>query len=375
MANDNYILIVDDSPLERRLLRGILEKSGYVVEEAESGRAAILSIERAVPDVVLLDIMMDQEDGIEVCRSLRENYSITELPILMVTSHSVESKLAESLEVGANDFISKPVYKAELLARVNTQLQIRRSTNMLIKTQEQLASKQRMESIGLLARAIAHNFNNTLGTIQGSAELLEYMIKAQGRERDIFNLISDAIKKAAKLTAGLYIFSTPKEEGLCESPAEVIKASLPLAEALSGSRIKYELQVDENLPPVAMTTADMSTVLLQLLKNSVTAISKEGLIAITAKRKEAAKVSFVVSDTGCGIVKEKVARIFDPFFSTKDSTIQDEMEMAFDGSGLGLYVAYNLVKQAGGSMQVLSSSREGTSIEYQVPVVQQVNLH
>ncbi len=117
--NGARVLVVDDEVHILRLLRRTLETNGYTVEAAESGREALEAVGRSVPDVVLLDLMLPDIDGLEVCRQLRERL---EAPIIVLSARGEERTKVSALDLGADDYLTKPFGTAELLARLRVAL-------------------------------------------------------------------------------------------------------------------------------------------------------------------------------------------------------------------------------------------------------------
>lgn len=134
------VLIVDDDGPSRALLRALLEREGVHVVEAVDGRSALASVQRSVPDLLLLDVSMPPPDGIEVARRLRRSLSEAELPIILVTGHSDTDSKVAGLGAGATDFISKPYEISELVARVRVALRLRLAFDRLESAQSVLAS-------------------------------------------------------------------------------------------------------------------------------------------------------------------------------------------------------------------------------------------
>lgn len=118
------ILVIDDNDRDRRLLRDALEHRGYAVEEATDGAEGLKALFASRPDVVVLDVIMPNMDGWAVCQRIRE---ITDVPVIMVTSLNRDEEVVKGLELGADDFVSKPVSPRQLIARVRAVLRRARS--------------------------------------------------------------------------------------------------------------------------------------------------------------------------------------------------------------------------------------------------------
>jgi len=148
MRESPRILVVDDTPVNVRLLSDLLTAKRYVVATAASGPEALEKIDREAPDLVLLDVMMPGMTGYDVCRKLRENPDTSLLPVVMVTALDPAQERVKGLEAGADDFLTKPINQLELLARVRSLLRIKQLHDELAalnrsleqRVQEQVAS-------------------------------------------------------------------------------------------------------------------------------------------------------------------------------------------------------------------------------------------
>jgi adenylate cyclase len=142
MAEDETVLVVDDLPQNIRLLEAILAPRGYRVASASSGREALERLAAEPVDLVLLDILMPEMDGYEVCRALRADTATSFLPVVMITASGEQEKVA-AIEAGADDFIAKPFDQAELLARVRSLLRIKQYHDTIEAQASELAAWNR----------------------------------------------------------------------------------------------------------------------------------------------------------------------------------------------------------------------------------------
>ncbi len=113
------VLVVDDDPMKRQLLRLILERAGFGVAEAADGLEALLSLDNEVPDLMTLDVMMPQMGGFVVCERVRQNPKTAELPIIMVSARADGGSIREGLAAGANRYLPQPVMPDKLISTVN----------------------------------------------------------------------------------------------------------------------------------------------------------------------------------------------------------------------------------------------------------------
>jgi two-component system sensor histidine kinase/response regulator len=131
------ILVIDDEESIFEVIEGLLYREGYNLIYIESGQKALTCIDEVQPDVILLDLMMPELDGIETCQRFKSNERWSHIPIIMVTALSSKEDLARSLDAGADDFLSKPINSLELRARVRSMLRIKLQYDTLVEMQRQ----------------------------------------------------------------------------------------------------------------------------------------------------------------------------------------------------------------------------------------------
>ena len=131
MTTENIILIVDDDPDNLKILQGVLKKTGHKILMANSGERALYQIEHQSPDLILLDVLMPGIDGFETCRQIKLDPATARIPIIFLTALSDVDNKVKGFEAGGVDYITKPFYQAEVLARVNTHLTLHRLQQQL----------------------------------------------------------------------------------------------------------------------------------------------------------------------------------------------------------------------------------------------------
>src|SRR5277367_1337291 len=167
------ILVVDDQPINVQLLKRKLERAGLGVITANNGLEALEQVKEHKPDLILLDLMMPDMDGIEVCQRLQERSDTRSIPVIFVTARTTKESKLEGLAVGAVDYITKPIDLDETVARVQTQLRFAAVNRENLELQRRLEESRRAATIGAVAQGIAHNLNNLLGVVIGYLDLIK----------------------------------------------------------------------------------------------------------------------------------------------------------------------------------------------------------
>jgi two-component system, NtrC family, sensor kinase len=180
------ILIVDDNSANLGVLSDALSQAGFEVRVAKSGKMALERVKYALPDLILLDVMMPEIDGFETCRRLQANPETTHIPVIFMTALSDTANKVEGFQLGAVDYITKPFQQEEVLARVKLHLKLHvlaeklEEKNMLLEQkvvevskayedlqqmQIKLIQSEKMSGLGQLAAGIAHEINNPINLI------------------------------------------------------------------------------------------------------------------------------------------------------------------------------------------------------------------
>ncbi|MEO8448409.1 MAG: ATP-binding protein [Gemmatimonadota bacterium] len=248
-----------------------------------------------------------------------------------------------------------------------------RAEAALGRSQELLRQAQKLEALGRLAGGVAHDFNNLLMVIAGSAGLIAEDLPPGSVALEEIAQITDAADRAAALCRQLLAFGRQQVlEPRLVDLSEVIRTADPLLRRLAGDRIKLELRLAADLPPVKADPSQLIQVVMNLVVNGRDAMGGAGTVSIETAVVELQKaqadrpggipggpaVMIAVSDTGSGMDAETQARIFEPFFTTK---------AVGKGTGLGLATVYGIVAQTGGSITVYSTVGRGTTFRIYLP--------
>ncbi|MCP3667532.1 MAG: response regulator [Gammaproteobacteria bacterium] len=367
MGDQHKILIIDDEISVHRTLEALLVAKGYDLYFSASGLEGLKKAVDILPDIVLLDIMMPGMDGFEVCRRMREDDILSEIPIVMITAlDDRESKLS-GIRNGADEFITKPFDSHELRLRIQTILRLDRYRNLLTQRKEKeilerrLLQDDRLKAIGAVASGITHDFKNILFPIQSYTQMaLGSLPKDSVAYKDLQNVLK-AVERAKNLSDRILTFS---KEGPSEKiPLEldlVVKEVLQLIRASTPQFITLNEAIDENIGKVLADPVQIHRLLMNLCLNAIHAMKeKEGVLTVSLTR-EKAHVKLMVEDTGHGMDEDTMEKIFDPYFSTKP---------VGEGTGLGLSTAHGIIKSYKGQIYVRSVLGSGTVFEIFLPVL------
>ncbi|MCX6639748.1 MAG: response regulator [bacterium] len=232
LTNDEqpFILIADDDLLIQEVLSTKLERAGFEVIVAGDGEEALRMISERQPDILLLDIKMPGPDGYEICRRLRAAEATRALPILMITAYGGTDYIVKGIEIGADDYITKPFDMEEVLVRVRSLLRMRRIERQLREKESHLA---RIEVVGQLLVTMAHYINNSLAVISGRAQALKDDNPEQARK-----LREACFKQTRKISAVL--------ESL-EAMAKHMKISTTSYAGMENAMLDIEKEIQERL--------------------------------------------------------------------------------------------------------------------------------
>jgi signal transduction histidine kinase len=343
------VLVVEDDEDLRDLIGDLLAER-YRVEGARDGADGLAVAQRLRPDAIVSDIAMPKMDGYQMCRAIRQQEEGRRVPIIFLTARAQLPRLLEGFEAGADDYVTKPFHAPELLARVGVHV-------LLGRLLKEMAHRERLATLGLVAASIAHQVRNPLSALQNTVESLRDRVTASPRTDGMFELIAECTSRIEKLTDDLLDLSRVDREGMARfRPADGIRACVRVLSARLPPETRIVTKLDEHIEVVGRP-GDLNHVFLNLIDNAARAVAGAGTVVVQASRADGDFV-FEVGDSGPGIPEPEREAIFEPFYSTRE---------AGQGTGLGLFLVKKVVGAHQGSVSVGTSDLGGASFVVRLP--------
>ncbi len=371
-----HVLVVDDDAIIRDMARESLTEAGFRVSDAEDGVQTLQALEQLRPDIILLDVVMPEMDGFATTLAIRQLAGFEIMPILIMTALDDHDSINRAYEVGATDFITKPINWVILVQRVRYMMRAVKMVNKQKRLEEELQQAQKLEAVATLAGGVAHDFNNLLQTIQGFSEMLLYNKHEDDPSFRALTRVMAAVESGGKLTRQLLTYSRKvKSEKRSINLNDQVSQTHNLLQRTIPKMIEIDLILEEDLKRVDADPVQMEQVLINLVINARDAMPEGGRLVIKTKNirqpekrhrnrsKSSPRNGVVlsVSDTGHGMDEETRKQIFNPFFSTKAPG---------KGTGLGLSMVHGIIENHEGRITVRSTPGEGTSFRIYLPAVE-----
>ena len=369
------ILVVDDQPINIKLLQRKLEREGYVVQTAYNGLECLEVVKASPPDLILLDVMMPEMDGIEACQRLKEDEDTKAIPIIFITAKSSKEGKLEGLSAGGVDYITKPIDLDETLARVKTQLRLQEIFRENMDLQMRLADSRKTAAIGAITQGIAHNLNNLLGVVVGYLDLLKNGFDSPDMVQRSVTLMDQAINRMVNIIRQLSTIATNERVALNPTNLrDLLEASI--------ERFKEEYDVDtvvtisNDLPEDFTLTTNaeiVESIIGKLLINAWESYPKNEpnenrevwLETALADKGDSQQLLIKVNDDGAGIAENIRDTIFEPFITSKTSV----------GRGLGLTMARHAIRNLRGDLDLKERPDGGTCAVVSYPITQTIPEH
>jgi signal transduction histidine kinase len=374
------ILITDDDLLSLKAMEHLLRSNGYEVCTAGNGEETLRQVQAQPPDLILLDVVLPDIEGTEVCRRIKANPQTAGVFIILLSGVRIGSEeQAQAMEGGADGYIARPIANRELLARLQAYIRIKSAeqalerysehleeivaerTRELREAQDQLLRQERLAVLGQMAGSVGHELRNPLAVINSSIYYLK-MIQPGADEqiRKYLDRIDQQVRTADKIINDLLGFARIKTVDRKQvAIPELVQSVLEQFPVPEGVTSALELPVD--LPNVYIDRQQIEQVLGNLVLNACQAMKDVGQLTVLGEQISMNGEKWVrisVNDTGTGIPPENMHKLFEPLFTTKPK-----------GIGLGLAVSRKLVEANGGRIEVASEMGKGATFTVVLPVI------
>ncbi|MEM1392042.1 MAG: response regulator [Cyanobacteria bacterium P01_D01_bin.116] len=427
------ILVVDDIPENLRLLSTMLTRQGYEVRKALNGKIALNACKIILPDLILLDISMPEMDGYEVCQQLKSDATTSEVPVIFISALDDVLDKVKAFDVGGSDYISKPFHKAEVISRIENQINLRslqvtlnekniflqKTLDNLKAAQVQQIQNEKMVALGHLVAGIAHEVNNPVSFIYGNLEYVnkylrdlvnlvetyeqEYphpneKIKKIKEEIDLdflmndSELLMDAMHRGAErirsIVLALQNFSRHDEASYKQINIHqgIESTLLMLQHRFRKTNYRNAIEIIkqyDDLPQITCFPSELNQVFMHLLNNAVDALNEEAENFQANNRAADFNNTHTISIRTKAIDGENTVRIS---IADNGMGIPDKIRgCIFDpffttkpvgkGSGLGLSICYQIIVQKhSGNIICNSSPGEGTEFILELPTEKSLTL-
>lgn len=367
VATAGKVLIVEDEKELAEVLEYNLRREGYAVLTAHDGLSACRLIGTERPDLILLDILLPDLDGWEICRLIRGHHeaAVASTPIIMLTALGALDDRLKGLELGADAYLAKPYALREVMLRVRQLLAKRREWAALSAEKTTLRAGAAMQ-VDLLDM-LFHELRNQLVVIGGYSALLAKGVHPVSAG-EYMQAIHRSTEHLSSLAEG-FLLARRLEEGKLALPLEpvdpnalLVNVAAMLHPLAAEKRIGIRVETDLQIPQLPLNRAAMSLVLSSLLENAIKFSGPRTEIFLRLRRVPDGCVTVEVEDLGPGIPAAEIDHVFDRFYRGEHSASKTE------GSGLGLYICRTLTRAMSGSIGVTSAPGEGSRFEVRLPI-------
>lgn len=384
------ILIVDDTPANVRLMVDLLSAKGYCAVTASTGVEALTKVEQEKPDLVLLDVVMPEMSGYEVCKRIRKRQETVLLPVIMVTALEPSQERIKGIEAGADDFLTQPINQQELLARVRSLLRIKTLHDTVEahvgeleewnkKLQHRLSQEAKLAEVARSLGDIGHEVKNLLmPVVTGSGllgeelddlfkklpqaeqenvksskhlceEITAMLVNASRRIQERVKEIGDCVKN----------LSSPPDFAPCHTTSVVDKVVKTLYLVAHEKHVQIRTEGLEALPPIKADERRLFNVFYNLLNNAIPEVPPGGSITVKGRSDPDSRlIVFSVVDTGRGMPPDVRESLFTTRVISRKSS----------GTGLGTKIVKDVVDAHGGWIKVESQEGRGTTFVFGLPI-------
>jgi len=359
-TNNGCLLVIDDQEVNIQVVGAVLGKLGFEILPATSGPQALKRLSIRQPDLILLDLLMPDMDGFELCRHIRENPEWAEIPIIFVSSADDKELVVRAFESGGVDYITKPFNHAELISRIRTHVALKAARDEL---------KQLAEDKDELLGVLTHDLKSHLGGMDMSAQILRDCTAAVDNPK--LRLMAENISNSSSQMLAFvkeFLANASADHGLSIKPEPIsLKEAASHAvqqyqEAAKRKNLEFQTVLEGNGVLVQADAAALEQVLDNLVSNAIKFSPPGKQIRVTVREPGARYVECQVQDEGPGFTDEDKARMFRRY-----SRLSARPTGGEPSTGLGLSIVKKLVLAMNGELACESTSGSGAIFAFRLP--------
>lgn len=359
-VESKLIMIIDDNPLNLMIASKSLENSGFRTITADSGAAGIEKLKIEKPSLILLDIMMPEMDGYEVCRIIKDLDNYKDIPVIFLTANSHTENLVEGFNAGGVDYMVKPFKADELQVRIKNHIELAESKRTIL---DMVRSRDKLYSI------IAHDIRSPLSGILQTIDAIDqgYFDPTSEDFKDIIHHLRIRTHETSTLLTSLLQWTRLQADNMTMDFNEVDlnQTILSCIQLLSANAGDKKISIKTELADQTIAWCDevsVHTIIRNLLSNAIKFTPINGVITISSNTADEQSI-ISVSDSGVGMSEETISKIFYKNVHHTSSGTANEQ-----GTGLGLMLVKDFVSKNKGDILVSSSEGIGTTITVKIPV-------
>lgn len=362
-SKNNTILVIDDDKEILTVLSIYLRKFEYTVLTASHTDSALRVVEEAMPNLILLDIMMPDVGGFEVCRRIKSNEITQHIPVIFMTARSSTPDKVKGLEIGAVDYITKPFDNNELLARINTHLTV---SNLQRDLQEQITLRDNLiAELDAFAHTVAHDLKTPISTVVSYCQLLVQLYESGVADKeqtltDIKEIEQHSLKASTIVSELLFLSSVRKQDVELEpfDSHEIIQQAVKRLSMLIDEQ-QAEIVWPEEFPMAKGHAPWVEELWVNYISNAIKYGGRPSLVKLGSTRQDDGLIRFWVKDNGQGLTEEAQASLFTEFSRLGEKNIE--------GHGLGLSIVRRIAEKLGGQVGVESELGQGSQFYFTLP--------
>lgn len=361
------ILLIDDSEFILESTSTLLMFEGYEVITADNGEDGIKMAIDEMPDLIICDVSMPGFSGYDVVEKIRATTSTLSIPFIFLTAFTEKSKMREGMEKGANDYLTKPFTKKELIAAINSQWKSVANVETKVASQVEIVGKK-------LNYALPHEFRTVISQLLNSVTVLRDNIEILEKSDvvEVCDQMSVIIKRLNRITENFLLFT--KLENYANSPdsieelrsAQVDEPFAIINDVAENVAVKYDrisdiVELNATFDISVSMASDLFHRLVDEILDNAFKFSHKGSIVSIDSTIKGDKFYVIVADLGKGMSKEQLKSLGAFMQMNREKNEQQ-------GVGIGLSIAKKIVELHDGTFEISSELNKGTSIEFSVPL-------